>query len=425
MDSVTSVRIKPKIFNDSEILRKTKRGIAADAVSSSEDLADRFPWYTPSISKIKEGKIRLFPEEITDEEIEYRYRRFALVKVIIDDPVEDALRNGFFIENKENEGDETLDSEFQSIYDAYVKRPFMKALKMSRAYGYSFLYLAYRDNIKDLSVARPTLSGKNTDPYIKYLYPISKRISTINTTDQIPKSIKNIDVEFTSNEKSIIHPSRLVHLEHGALDYDLKGRSVLESVWDLLTILKHAEWSIGQELWRGASGLLCLFAPAGADAVDAADALNAVDNISSKTRLALPPGWTAKDIAPSRISYDVKASYETIVRQISAGTRIPNTVLLPAVKASSPREYEDFLFTTQVTEIEPSLRTIFRLFQRSGQITNKSFRIRWFSKTGDAQEEAKTKYLRALAKRLELKNQESMTLASELKTKTAGEYDLR
>jgi hypothetical protein len=380
---------------------------------SSYTSYDRFPWWTPTLDKAQSGLNKLFPELITDAELDHRYERNPLVKVIIDDVPEDALRNGFFIYNVNDPTDQKLDTEFQKIYSTYIFRPFLKAIKMCRLRGHSFLYVHYKEGENMLLESPITeLPGMVTMPNIEYLFPLDSNLVETTLTEYIPRRIQKIGVKFKDDESLAVHPDRFIHLENEGIGYDLMGKSVLAPVWDLLTIQDHAHWSIGQELWRGASGFLCVFAPKGATSADADAVLTALDNISSKTRAVFPPGWDAKDLAPSRISYDVRASYEVIIKQISAATRIPVSVLLPQVKDSSSSNYEQYLFTYQVSFITPVLEKIFTRFIKSGMLEDTPYEIRWFSQQGSPYEAAKTIYLKALSSRLqqtELENSASKT----------------
>ena len=98
---------------------KVQKAFVRDAISGTAQntqVEDRFPWYTPSLTDVKAGDIKLFPEDITDTELEARYRRYQLAKVIVNDVAEDVLRGGFLVQNPDDQTNEDFDVKFQKLY---------------------------------------------------------------------------------------------------------------------------------------------------------------------------------------------------------------------------------------------------------------------------------------------------------------------
>lgn len=364
-------------------------------------LTDRFPWGTPTKARVEAGEDVLFPETITNSELINRFQRYQLVKVIISDVAEDAVRNGFIAESTADPGNEDFNNDFQRIYGSFLAAPFLKTLKYCRFYGHSELYFGYGDR-ETGNLANPP--NGDPFPYIKKLIPLYPAQFDLSVTDYLPIEVSSIRIHFSEGseeEDKLIYRSRFIHFENESFIEDRRGMSVLSPVWDLLTVQKHADWSIGQDMWRGAAGLLTLFAPPGTESADALSALKAIDNINAKSRLVLPPGFDAKDLSPARTAYNVRHSYEILVRQIAAGTRIPVSALLRKQTTKIDPEYEGFLYSMQKTFIEPLLREAFLKFQETTQLTEGDFKIIWkpAAESPYAETEASSIYMKALAEK--------------------------
>lgn len=372
-------------------------------VSKDFEDHDRFPWYSPTLSDIKAGDIGLFPESISDTEVEARYERYQLVRVIINDVVEDAFRNGFFILNLSDQEDSNMDAEFQALYETTIQDSLIRSIIFCRLDGYSTLYFGYGDLGKAELKSPP-----HDEERIKHLVPLRKTQFEMSTTDTLPAEVEYILVNFSGEGEEEVNSARFIHLENKSLANDCKGQSALAPIWDLLTVQKHADWSIGQDLWRGSTGLLTLFAPAGTTSADATSALDAIDNITAKTRLVLPPGFDAKDMAPARVAYNVKHAYDIVVRQIAAGTRIPEFLLNPSFRHKAREvdpEYLGFLYSLQTSFITPLLRNVFKKFQGTAQLPEGEFRILWKKAAESPYDESASLYMRALAKKFEIETQ--------------------
>ena len=388
---VTRYRRAVERIGDSVITRPEKK-IVADA----DDNTYRFPWYTPTKDKVESGKMRLFPEEPSDSDLEYRYGRYQLAKVIVNDVAEDALRYGFTIGSAGAKDEKAINAKFQQVYSDSILSPLLRGVKYCRLWGFSDLYFGYKDDEEVEGLSKPVAGN----PKIEFIEAFRKPEITLRLSEGLPRRLESVDLKLTEESILNVHPERIVHLENEALTRDREGMSCLMPVWDLLTVQKNADWAIGQDLWRGASGLMTLFAPEGATGSDAETALSAIENLHAKSRLALPPGWTAKDMSPARVAYNVRYAYEIVVNQIAVGTRLPISVLTPwARKKGVPvdSEYLGFLYSYQTTFIGPILKKIFRRFQRAEQLPEGDFEILWRTVEGSPWEEAKKRFMEAEA----------------------------
>jgi len=367
--------------------------------------SDVFPWFTPTRERRERGEGELFPEAITDGALEARYKRYQLAHVIINDVAEDCFRAGFDVMPLDpNVDKEEFSSQFDKVFSHYLRQPILKAFKCCRLYGSSSLIFFFNEQMPTIDFNQPPsvrFSGKTAE--ISSVTPIKKTDLSITMSNTIPKKIDQLSI-YSGNGEVKLHPSRYVYLENDTIDEDGLGSSSLSPVFDLLTVQKHADWSMGQGLWRGAAGLLTLTTPAGTTSSDARAALDAVENIHAKTRLVLPPGWDAKDLtANSSTARALPEIYKIIVSQIAAGSRVPVSVLLGETKTSKKPydpNYEGFICSLQNNFLTHILSSCFMKFQASGQLPDGDFKIIWRRFMSDPYEEAKREYMEAVARRM-------------------------
>jgi len=414
-NSIQVARFKRVVSGDSVVWKPESKKIVADINPlGTGDVTSSFPYFSPTKEKFEAGEVRLFPESVSEVDLEYRFRRWALVKAIVNDVPEDAMRRGFTILNLVDKGDEDMNAKFQTVYSNKIKSPFLRALKYSRHYGFTDLYFGYKDagaDGKDGLAVPP-----RNNPQIDFIEPFRKPEITLYLSETLPKHIEKIEIKTSAEAGALeIHPTRIIHIENEALSRNREGMSALEPVWDLLSIQKNAEWAMGQDMWRGAAGLLTLYAAEGAKPEDAIAALAAIENLHAKSRIVLPPGWKAEQLSPTRVAYNIKAMYEIIVSQISAGTRIPSSVLNPYRQMKDTgalTEYNEFLFTYKTIDIGPILKRVFRRFQKSGQLPQGDFEIIWTATEVSPYEAAKATYMEVIGERLKQKNELELAKAA-------------
>ena len=389
-----------------------KKSIVTDNIAESTDLSYRFPYSSPTKTEVDDGKGQLFPELITPDQARFRYKRFQLVKVIINDVAEDTLRNGFKIQKitpgmEENDFDTRFDQEFQRIYRDLLSAGFLKTFKLARLDGRAALYLAYGD--KGFAGLEEKPESVRFRSIIKSSIPLSVRDFEVSVSETIPRRVEKIMLSSEVEKGQVINPSRFIYFENESMMGDRLGQSELSPIWDLLTVQKHADWSIGQELWRGASGLIVVTMPPGATGPDATLVLNALDNINAKTRTVIPAGSGVANLA-STGSTNVRSSYDILLGQMAASTRIPAFLLSPTKMRINDKgidsQYAGYLFSIQQSFLTPLLRDCFRRLQETKQLPEGDFNILWTPLDVSPREAATTNYLNVLSEKMSSETKE-------------------
>lgn len=342
-----------------------------------------FPWTYPKLNQRPIGT--LFASTIDDLLLEDMYRRYQLARRIVDAPVEESFYQEFeFIPLLRDEFESN--EMHQKAMRLYKLNQFklMRFAKLVRLYGHSELLFGWTDEKRlwNLPVRFDQGNRKNTWTYTQ---PIPKpNEQELKESDTIPVRIEYLSIVFGSEAISNIHPSRFIHAMNPKLiEEDKEGESVLLPIANMLNVQVHADWSIGQNLWRSASGLLAL----GGTKQQRSDAeiqaaIASVENHNAKTVLYVPFGWTVKNIQKGS-PIAIARTYKIVIEQIAAGSGIPVSILLGSQRgALAPPEEDKIVYyrtvgTVQETLLTPLLTKFFRMGQLGGHIPPGGFKIVW------------------------------------------------
>jgi hypothetical protein len=264
-----------------------------------------------------------------------------------------------------------------------VEGALMVAFARARLYGSAGIFIGFGDSSN-------LMEEKAYGSRVNYLYAlpedvISGRNARTNATGQNTFPLELASYEITAGKDSTVDASRIIHIQPFTIEDDFDGTPAMEPVYDLLAILKNADWSTGQSIFRHASGLTFITPGAGASQVqiDAID--ESVANVNAKSIVTLIPGCAVSSASGGAIdptsTYNV-IMYNVIMGQISAGCNIPVSILIGAqsgqgVSENDRRDYGDFLHGLQQTTLTDPLRRILDLFQESGQLPKQEFKIEW------------------------------------------------
>ena len=369
----------------SEMIRvdNSARIMSGDQIDTTIGTELGFPWSSAQYGEKAIGT--LFATSFTNQEYEDFYERTQLGSIIVDAPVEDAFANGFrvvlkrvFGEIPSNEKIAEFDESAQKLFSKDKTRV-LRYFKLSRLYGRSFLLAGYHDGRQYWATHKPAPNTRidwwqpTPEPYVQ----------DVKTTDSLPLKITYVRVSFGTDTLTF-NPTRFLYTMNPRITREDKiGISALAPVINLLTVQLHADWAIGQSLWRNASKLYALQAPRKTlTASEKLEALAGTANINARTVIYLPHMWNMKDISGSSGNVAISRTYRTIVEQISAGCRIPVSILLGTQKSGLATDddkdnYYRFLGTLQENTYAPQIHEYFRHYQRSGALPPGEFTIQF------------------------------------------------
>lgn len=353
--------------------------IFRDAINSAL-LKLGFPFLTPHPTKTGR-EIGYFQTSITDADMYAMFKRNQIAHNVIFNVALDVFRPGFECKTLDGEENKVFDSVVQEIYEQYIHQPLFKTYLQSRLYGSAGLLIGFNDLGRFDSVAEQKSK-------ISYLFSIPSdwimgRIAKtdINGFCIIPEELSYYELKYLKTGASKIDASRIVHLQPASIENNFEGESALFCIFDVLTVLKNIDWSTGQAMFRHGAGLTTIVAGEGSDQaqLDAIDEV--VSEINAKTVLTLPPGCKKETDRPGAL--DPKSYYDVIVAEIAGGSGIPVSILVGAqagsVQASAKdrNDYGDLIAGIQISDLDNTLKAILKLFQKSGQLPDDEFSIKW------------------------------------------------
>lgn len=340
-----------------------------------------FPFLTPHPTKT--GKeIGYFQLKITDSDLYLMYKRNQLAHNIVLNVTYDIFAPGFQCESEDKE----FNGKVQQIYKRYIHSPLFQTYLQSRLYGFAGMLIGFDDG-NDLN------SPAKVGTKISYLYSIPHDwvFEAVPEKDEngnilLPRKLAYYFLKYLKTESTKIHASRLVHVQPSSIEDDFEGESVLFCIFDLLTVLKTMDWSVGQAMYRHGGGLTTIISGEGCkDPQAQIDALEETTrDINTKTVLVLPPRSNVSSQQPGALN--PAGYYQAIMSQVSAGCNIPISILTGAqsgqgVSENDRRDYGEFIQTLQENDVTPILREILSKFQASGQLPDADYEIKWNART--------------------------------------------
>ena len=350
-----------------------------------------FPWMTPH--PIDTGSdVGDFQINITDKDYLTAAKRNQVAANIICNVAEDAVMAGFHCVDEKEDIIEDLDAEVQKLYKKEIETTLQIAFARARLYGSNGILIGFR-NSRNLNT-KSKYSEK-----IEYLYSlperlISKRNAKTNERGEKEFPLELDNYELSSYKNGKIDSSRIAHIQPFTIKEGFDGTSKLECVYDLLTVLKNADWSLGQNIFRHSSGLTFITPGEGSSQKQIDMIGDVVSNVNAKSIVTLIPGCGVTSVAANALSPG--QHYDVLMGQISAGCNIPVSILTGAqsgqgVAENDRRDYADFLSGVQKSDLTPPLKWILNLYQESKQLSKGEFEIKWNSKSIFMIEEARAK----------------------------------
>ena len=341
--------------------------------------ASNFPWISPSSSENAMGT--MWDGIIPDTQLDVMFKRFQLPPTIINKPIEQAFAQGFNFVNPDGTPKDDAWIKKAMFFWKKDKSSFLRFCKQGLFKGYALFAFGYQDRRNHWST--PVPRGTN----ILWTQNVPKEnVQELKVSDLIPQHIQYARISFETDQFTL-DKSRFIHIMWPDLtdETSKEGISLLSNIYNLLQVQNHTDWAIGQSMWRGASGLLTLTAPAKQySAEEKLLALGSTTNINARTVVYLAHGWKLKNVLAGGGNIAISRTYRTMLEQLAAGSNMPLSVMVGSQKgALSPRDEEDmatwyaWVRSLQENYILPALSKYFRKYQRGGQIPPGPFEIEW------------------------------------------------
>jgi hypothetical protein len=194
-----------------------------------------------------------FGMQLSEQDLLFSVRREPVANRIVFQVAHDVFDNWFEVEEASDKPDPGFNDEVQRVLDMLnAKSVFTQACVYERLFGWSIIALSYLDYGEDPS--KPVESPRE----IRELLPYSSLQFTVQSSDEDSdrKSPRfGLPILYTVRQgatstqglQTKIHFSRVIHCATRLLDHAYKGMSVLEPVYDDLTVLRNIRWGHGTD----------------------------------------------------------------------------------------------------------------------------------------------------------------------------------
>ena len=323
-----------------------------------------------------------FGQPLTHEAITFAVRREPIAYLLTFHVAHDVFDKWFEVEPLEKSVDkEKFNEQVQKVLLLLnAKDVFTQAAVFERAYGWSIIVIGYQDKAETLK------EPVNKPEKIVNLQAYAPTMITEVKIDEneenpgfgLPQTYK---VRIAERREVEVHCSRVIHLATRLLDNPWKGMSVLEPVWDDLTVIRNIAWGMGQTLYRYGSGFPVVTVK-GATREQLREWAREWGPLTAQTSLFKSDKQEIEFKGLEGRALDPEPYYSAIMERISAGSGIPKPMIIGAqagqLAGSEVNEREYFkLISDCQSRYEPVIMSLIDDLMRMGQVPDVHYRIKW------------------------------------------------
>jgi hypothetical protein len=336
-----------------------------------------------------------FGMQLSEQDLLFSVRREPVANRIVFQVAHDVFDNWFEVEEASDKPDPGFNDAVQHALDLLkAKSVFTQAAVYERLFGWAIIAMTIVDYGEDPS--KPVESPRE----IRELLPYSSLQFTVQTSDEESRKDSSrfgLPVLYTVRQGAAsgkgglqmkVHFSRVIHLATRLLDHAYKGMSVLEPVYDDLTVLRNIRWGMGQTLFRYGSGFPDVTVEgAKKKDLDDLEASQEFRSLQARTYFLHSEKTTLDFKGLAGRALNPEPYYLPIMENISAGSGVPLAILRGAqagqLTGSEVNEREYFkLISDAQSRYEPAVRELIDRLIETGQIRYKynvqrGYRIRW------------------------------------------------
>jgi len=334
------------------------------------------------IQRVYTGLGAEFGQPLTYDNITFAIKREPVAHRIVFAVAHDIFDNWFEVEPLEEGIDkEKFNEAVQKVLLLLnAKDVFTQAAVFERAYGWSIIVLGYQD--KGVTLKDPVLMPEKIVSLEAYAPTMITSVQTDKNRQSarfgLPETYK---VNIAENEEVEVHFSRVIHFATRLLDHPWKGISVLEPVWDDLTVLRNIRWGMGQTMYRYGSGFPVVTVK-GATKEQIDQYKREWGPLTAQTSMWADENTTIEFKGLAGRALDPEPYYTPIMENISAGTSIPMAILRGAQAGQlagsevNEREYFKQISDSQ-SRYEPYIMDLTDRLIETKQIPDTHYRINW------------------------------------------------
>ena len=332
-----------------------------------------------------------FGMALNERDLILAVRREPVANRIVFQVAHDVFDNWFRVEELGDKPDPGFDVAVQRVLDELdAKSVFSEMAAYERLFGWAIIALSFMDF--GGNPAQPVLEPRK----ILELFPYSSLQFSVDASDEDkdPSSERfGLPLLYTVRREvngvpSKLHYTRVIHSATRLLEHPYRGMSVLEPVYDDLTVLRNIRWGLGQTMFRYGSGFPDVEVKgAKKKDLDDLEATQQFKNLQARTYFLHSDNTKLEFKGVAGRALNPEPYYLPIMESISAGSGVPLAVLrgaqAGALTGSEVNEREYFkLISDAQSRYEPAVRQLIDALIACGQIrykwnVNRGYRVVW------------------------------------------------
>jgi hypothetical protein len=333
-----------------------------------------------------------FGMALNEADLLFSVRREPVANRIVFQIAHDVFDNWFRIEEISEKPDPNFDREVQKVLsELNAKAVFTQMAVFERLFGWAVIAMTYVDY--GASLEEPVVLPKA----IEELFAYSTLNFTVDSSDEDKDSESSrfgLPIYYKLRRNNIgglqarLHYSRVIHSATRLLDHPYKGMSVLEPVYDDLTVLRNIRWGLGQTIFRYGGGFPDVTVKgAKKPQLDALENSQQFRALQARTYFLHNDDVTLDFKGVAGRALNPEPYYLPVLESIAAGSGVPLAILrgaqAGALTGSEVNEREYFkLISDAQSRYEPAVRQLIDALIECGQIqfkwkTRREYRIIW------------------------------------------------
>jgi len=328
-----------------------------------------------------------FGETISNADLIFAVKREPVANRVVFTVAHDIFDNWFEVLEIAEKPNPDFNREVQKVLSALnAKSIFTQAASFERLFGWSIIVVGFVDHGESLQAeVKQAQEIRDLEVYS----PLEVDVQN-SDEDKDPKSPRfGLPIFYTVNrglgaQQEKIHFSRVIHVATRLLDHAYKGQSILEAIYDDLTVWRNIRWGIGQTMFRYGGGVLDIeYQGASPKQIDEFIASKQFETVNSRTYFVHSEKQKAQFLGTSGRALDPDPYCKNTLESLSTGTNIPTAILrgaqAGALTGSEVNEREYFKIISDAQSLyEPAIWQLIDLLMATGQIPEvEDYEIKW------------------------------------------------
>ena len=324
-----------------------------------------------------------FGRPVTNENITFAVKREPLAYLLTFQVAHDIFDKWFEVEPLEKGVDkEKFNEAVQKVLlELNAKDVFTQAAAFERAYGWSIVVLGYKD--KGATLKDAVESPEKIEGFVAYGSTLIVDVKFDENKESSRFGLPEIyKVKISEREQAEVHYSRVIHFATRLLDHPWEGLSVLEPVWDDLTVIRNIAWGMGQTLYRYGSGFPVVTIKGAKTPEQLREWSREWGPLTARTSMFKTDKQEIEFKGLAGRALNPEPYYSAIMERISAGSGIPKPMIIGAqagqLAGSEVNEREYFkLISDCQSRYEPGIMDFIDRLMETKQIPNVHYKINW------------------------------------------------